>query len=317
MRQTFTDLQTQSKDYISQSAGTLAGQSIANYVKKEINKSIAYIKTDLKAYIIFADDYSFTTVDAQQAYDLPVDFSKLDAATLTVGGIAYPLRPISSRNEWNRINEIDFSGITIPQYIFVDKKDFSIYPIPQDAYSGTLTYVPDSREMINEDYTTGTVTATNDDETITGAGTTWTAPMVGRWFKEDADANWYRLETFTSTTSMELDRTYQGTTTAGGTTYTIGEMPDLPGELHEYIPHRVAAQFYALQKDFSSAQGHTNFFKYGTYAPSGRDLRRPSGGIEGAKARYAKRDTGALVYRNKVRISRFYEAWSTTLSSTI
>ena len=55
------------------------------------------------------------------------------------GGVAYPLIVIQSQLEWNRINQIDFSGTTIPQFIFPRRDDFGIYPTPQDAYTVSLT----------------------------------------------------------------------------------------------------------------------------------------------------------------------------------
>jgi len=37
--------------------------------------------------------------------------------------------------------------------------------------------------LSNADYTTGTITLTDEDATVTGAGTTFTAGMVGRYLK--------------------------------------------------------------------------------------------------------------------------------------
>lgn len=317
-RETYTTLTNTTKDYISASSGSLSGgTTIANFVALEVNKAIRNIKSQLQAYITFADDYSFTTVASTQAYDLPANFNRFVAATLSVGSVAYPLREIQSKLQWNKINEIDFSGTTIPQFIFVDHKSFSIYPTPAAAYTGSLTYIPIEKDLDTADYTTGTITLTNGDETVAGAGTTFTADMVGRWLKGTTDGNWYKIATFTNATSLELDYTFQGTT--GATlAYTIGESPNIPVELHELIPHRAAAQWYSgPRKDFSSAQGHLNFYRYGTFVPTANDIRMPQGGIEGAKRRYARRGTSHMIYRNKSRVSRFDDRFSLTLSSTI
>ncbi len=69
-------------------------------------------------------------------------------------------------------------------------------------------------------YTTGTVTATNGSATITGSGTTFTSAMVGRKIKVGSDNAYYRIKTFTSATSIDLEANYQGTT-ASAQTYTI------------------------------------------------------------------------------------------------
>jgi hypothetical protein len=61
-------------------------------------------------------------------------------------------------------------------------------------------------------YSTGTVTMTEDSATVTGSGTTFTEGMVGRQFKVSNRV--YTIATFTSTTSIALDQTWQDATEA-------------------------------------------------------------------------------------------------------
>jgi len=82
--------------------------------------------------------------------------------------------------------------------------------------------------MVGTDYTTGDVTVDVTTGLVTGNGTTFTAAMVGRGFKATGHTTWYRIKTFTSTTSItiedDLDDTataYTGGAIAGGTAYTI------------------------------------------------------------------------------------------------
>lgn len=70
------------------------------------------------------------------------------------------------------------------------------------------------------EYTTGTVSITDGSAVITGTGTTWTAAMVGRKIRFEGSIANYTIKTFTSTTSITLDQTYQGTTDTDAT-YTI------------------------------------------------------------------------------------------------
>lgn len=70
------------------------------------------------------------------------------------------------------------------------------------------------RIVTDVDYTTGTVTATNGSRTITGSGTTFLSAHIG-WhisFDNDTTLSWYRIRAFTSSTQIELDAAYQGTT---------------------------------------------------------------------------------------------------------
>ena len=82
--------------------------------------------------------------------------------------------------------------------------------------------------QIGTSYTTGTVTVDVTTGLVTGSGTTFTSAMVGRSFKADGHTTWYRVKTFTNTTSMvieddldDVDSAYTGGAIAGGSTFEI------------------------------------------------------------------------------------------------
>lgn len=77
-------------------------------------------------------------------------------------------------------------------------------------------------------YTTGTVAVANTTGVVTGSGTTFTSSMVGRPFKADGHTTWYRVKTFTSTTSITIEddsdddtSAYTGGAISAGATYEI------------------------------------------------------------------------------------------------
>lgn len=81
---------------------------------------------------------------------------------------------------------------------------------------------------IGTDEITGTVTVDVTTGVVTGAGTTFTAAMVGKGFKADGHSTWYRVKTFSSTTSIvieddldDVDSAYTGGAIAGGATFTV------------------------------------------------------------------------------------------------
>lgn len=81
---------------------------------------------------------------------------------------------------------------------------------------------------VGTDITTGTVTVDVTTGLVTGSGTTFTSTMVGRGFKATGHTKWYRVKTFTNTTSMviedDLDDTataYTGGAIAGGSSFTV------------------------------------------------------------------------------------------------
>lgn len=69
------------------------------------------------------------------------------------------------------------------------------------------------------DVTTGTLTLTNASRTITGSGTSFLSSYVGWhiYFPQDSILNWYKINHYTSSTQVELDVPYQGTSGSGKT----------------------------------------------------------------------------------------------------
>lgn len=309
-RETFGSLRTTSQDYVSDAtAGTLT------FLDKEINKAIRLIRTNLKAYITHEPPTTINTLNGVQFYDFPVDIFKIEAATLTIGGVAYPLQVVNSYTMWNKINQITFSGSTIPQFIFPRMLDFGIYPTPSGIFPIALTFHPREIDMSVADYTTGTADVTKDSATVTGSGAAvWTDRMVGRWFKIDTDGEWYRIKARAGNT-FTLHKKYEGVTDLL-LAYTLGESPNIPDELHELIPHKAASSFYSgPRKDYAAAQSELNYFWTGDFNNSDRSLKNKHGGLLGAIVRYSKGDESAMVYREShTGVNRFDERWSTTLS---
>jgi hypothetical protein len=318
-RQTFTQLQTTSKDYISQASGSFASSTVANFIKEHINKRYHFIQSKLGGFITTDLPQTCSTVDGQQRYHYPQNiYPPITSATLEIGDVYYPLKIVQNQMEWDKLNEISFSGTAYPQYIYPMRDHFEVWPKPQ-ADGDTITLVASmlDRDMTAEDYTTGTVTLTANSATVTGSGTTYTAAMVGRWFQGNADQFWYRIAGFTSTTVITLESVFEGSTVAGDT-YTIGEVPEIPPELHELIPHGVAADFYAgPRKDFKAAQAHNNYFWTGDFMNSSRNVKSAVGGLIGAINKYSRRGDSAIVHKNIEVADLYDERWTATLSSSI
>lgn len=96
--------------------------------------------------------------------------------------------------------------------------------------SGTLIghYAPVTI-IRGEAYSTGTVTVTNGDATVTGAGgATWTEDMVGSVFVS-ADGLYYTIASFTNATEIELSAVYAGGTLGGQTYNFYPRLPDREG----------------------------------------------------------------------------------------
>ncbi|HEC65536.1 MAG TPA: hypothetical protein ENI23_09590 [bacterium] len=317
-RQTLSSILLTSQNYVSdaETSSKTALSDTQTFLKKEINNGMRLIFNRLRMHEIQRVQTASTVAD-QQFYHKPPDFGTLQVATLTVGGIAYPLEIVDSYNQWNILNETTFTGASIPQFIFVRRDDFGIWPIPANSSDTiTLTYNLLQKDLINIDYTDGTVSTTQNDATVTGSGTTFTAGMVGRWFKADSDGEWYRITSFTNSTSIELESVFEGTAVSGDT-YIIGESPEIPTELHELLPHFAAAKFYAgPRRDATKAQEQLNYFYTSDFFNTSRRMNNAAGGLLYAVARYAAggRSNSRLVRKLRSPVSRYDERFRTTLS---
>lgn len=201
---------------------------------------------------------TFGTVADQQFYDLPADAIRVKTIVVTIDGVPYPLEEIEDEDMWNELNMRE-STSDIPEYFFVrGGSEFGLFPKPSTTTANAIAvrYERRMRDMSAADYTAGTITLTNDSTTVTGVGTTFIEAMVGRWIRIDdpnGDGMWYKIEDFTSTTVLVLERKYQGDT-LGTANYTIGEMPDIPEEFHENIVDYACYRYYRKRKDRSMAR---------------------------------------------------------------
>lgn len=260
-----------------------------------------------------------STVVGQQYYHNPAGIVNIESATVTVGSVSYPIIPVDSQLVWDSINETLISTTAIPKFIFGRRDDFGIWPTPQGVYTITLNTHTRDRSLTVADYTTGTVTATNNSTSITGSGTTWTTAMIGRWFTlNDATAQdqgqWYRIADVPATTTLTLETSYQGASVSDKT-YRIGESPELPEEAHILLAAGCSADYYAgPRQDVAKGTWWNNVFWTGDGQNSNREGDF-SGGILGLKERYAGRTDSAIIRHHRVRFSSNDKNWATTISS--
>ena len=261
-----------------------------------------------------------TTVAGTQYYPLIPGVMTLDSLTVTIGSVTYTLTPIYDQAIWNQLNALTIQPSAIPQYYLPRKEDYGLWPIPQAAYTVKPYGFTRDRNLSVEDYSASTVTVTIADATVTGAATTFTADMVGRYFTVTSEVPghnyWYRIITFTSTLSIELDRPWHHATQAG-VSYIIGESPEIPEETHILLPDGTAADFYSgLRSSTEKATWFNNKFWTGDGNNSsrnvgGEDIR---GGLIGLINNYKNRDKNPLVYRQPGPISPYWKVWASSIS---
>jgi len=126
------------------------------------------------------------------------------------------------------------------------------------------------------DYTTGTITGTLGNATITGIGTNWTSSspnMVGCYIQPTNDTNWYEIQTVNSATSITLTEPLAVAVTGG--IYTLRTTYyDLPANCYKVFDVRqtntpaklTCLGIYSIdlfQPDINTTSNPTGYFLFG------------------------------------------------------
>jgi len=221
------------------------------------------------------------TVADQQYYHNPPGVVDIENVNVDIGDMNIPLQVVNSQQTWDHLNYVTISNY--PTHIFPRRDDFGLWPIPDDAYTINFASHLRDRNLTTADVTTTTVTVANNDATVTHVGTSFVAGMVGRWFKVDTDGQWYRIASYTSTSVIELESVYEGSSGAG-LSYVVGESPELPDEAHVLLSYGTTADYFrGPRKDTKTANSWESMYI------RGRDE---------VKKRYASRSNDRLIRRN-------------------
>lgn len=323
MRETYSTLLQQCKDFcIDDETSTTSGLSASSsFLSRQINNTIQYLFQEIRNYKSQPLPKTMNTVEDQTYYHNPPNLLSIESITLEIGEIDYPLTVINSQSEWDRLQQVDITSSTIPLYYFPRQSDFGIYPTPtEDDLTVTLVgnFLPSRLSVVDD--STGTVSVTQDSITVTGVGTAFTSAMIGRWFCEAdsnglAVGNWYRVTSYASTTSIELESVFEETSLSGSS-YIIAQSPEIPEELHQYIPYRAAASYYAtIRRDPTQAQRLMNYFYTGDYFNPNRG-GGIKGGVLGIINRYKNtgRGNSQIANLHKSRSGGRSEAWTVELT---
>lgn len=201
-----------------------------------------------------------------QGYRLPENFRTLSDFYVTVGTTQYRADLIQDYELWRQINATTTQSTSdYVEFVFIMNDRILLWPIPSSACTATIIYRTIDKQLVNDNYTTGTITTlTNGASAVTASGSTFTSAMVGRYFKIDSDGGWYKISAFGTTTTLTLAEEYQGVSIAAGTeTYTIGEMPNLPPDTHDLPVYYAVWRWALFRKDVQLAREYERMWKEG------------------------------------------------------
>lgn len=263
-----------------------------------------------------------TTVASQQFYHLPAGVINIEAATIQINTNFYtPLQVIDSLDYWNYLNQLVLTG-PYPRAIFPRQDDFGLWPIPASALTITLNAHMSDRNLSVADYTTGTVSISQNSQLLTGVNTVWTAAMIGRYFHmndetQQGQGKFYRIGGYSGATGLTLESSYNDTTVAGKT-YRICQMPELPTELHSCLEAGLVADYYSGPKsDTAKATWFNNTYYTGDGNNNDRVGRNVKGGLLGAIEKYSGRsDSGIVKKRTPQSDVAELIPWATTVTLT-
>lgn len=213
------------------------------------------------------------TVADQSEYQLPNDIGQLINVTIQNGTTIYSPILISSKQQWDLINQTTTWTADYPQYYYLNKQNGTVdfYPTPSTAdLPITFNYYKKYKDLTIADYTTGTITtATNGSKAIVGSGTSWTAKMAGRYIRitdsntaDTGDGFWYEVASVTDATNLTLVKDYQGISiSTGSASYELAQVSLIP-EQHQMIPVYKALIIYftSIQPEANQATLYQNLF---------------------------------------------------------
>lgn len=213
------------------------------------------------------------TTQGVQFYPLPANVSKLKNDTITIGQLVYTPAPVQSIQEWTKLNALPYNS-DIPAYFYIYNGGIGFWPIPSSTGNViTLNCQIVAPDMTYSDYSTGTITVSQNSNVVTGSGTTWSSVFptnVDLTYANiflsvnppKGDGILYQVQMFTSDTNALLSRPIANQITGSGATYTIGQYPYLKADFHDAIVYgALRIYFNSIVKNADSYSLYNSLFQ--------------------------------------------------------
>ncbi len=258
---TCTTYQSDFTDLTGNTAATNSARGL-----KLVNDALRYL-----IFTFFFNEASYTvpggTVASQAGYTLPFNNKQIINSTVLIGSVLWQPKEIGTRAQYDALNVITFTN-DFPQFYYIYNNQLLLWPAPaSNGNAITINFKRRIKDLSAADYATGTVTVTNGSTAVTGAGTSWTTNMAGRWINvpqttsnaTSGDNEWYQIASVTNGTALVLNNQYQGvtaTSTSGG--YVIGEVPILPEDFQDLPLYRA---FYIYFTSLAPDKGKAEYYK--------------------------------------------------------
>jgi len=275
-------------------------------VTYDVDRRISDSIVTLDSTITSAADISSTSYTLfQDTFDLPSDFVAMDESFTeeSWGGMEY-VHP----TEWLRVVRYYQSTSNTPRFYTIrgnpdvpGRMSLSLFPYPDSARTVDFIYQRRPRDVTLDSYTTGTVSVSASSTTITGSGTTFTAPMVGSVIRLSADStnlpsgfagsNPYSVErnirVFTSATSLTVDDTIDSA--YSGVKFRISDPLDLEDGAMIECFFRCAERHVSILRQMKNQTLATQLYQDALIRAEEADARSFMGRAAGYHPSYAQR----------------------------
>lgn len=252
------------KDEFQQTAGIDSGSTDDTLGQELMN--YYYHKLVRAGNFNFAEyEQDITTVADTYKHTLSPRYGRMKSVAYVDGTNIRPLHEVTSWEQWRTIRSGTPSAE--PTHFIVVKgasgpvqSQLWLWPTP--SVSDKTIRVIYNRRVKNlsaDNYTTGTITATNDSTTVVVSGTTFTAAMAGRAIQLPDDL-WYDVASVTDSTNLEVASAYDGTTTAGAS-YIVGDVPLVPEDFQLGIVDGALSTWWRKKRQYEDAAYHLSLWK--------------------------------------------------------
>lgn len=210
-----------------------------------------------------------------QDYAIPAMISKITSSYISVGQLRFVPVPILTRVDWDRVNFLPYTS-DIVNYAYIYNGTLRFWPIP--STTGNIIQfnykarVPDLSFLFTggntpwtsgttpTDYTAGTITPPAvGGINVIGVATSWNTTgkfplntdvsyfnLFLRIDPPNGDGIWYPISQFNSDTSLTLASPMQRqSSSAGGATYSIGQIPVLQEDFQPMVPYGFLLTYFS------------------------------------------------------------------------
>lgn len=220
------------------------------------------------------DEWYADSVASQESYRMAHSYRRLLNVWYINSDNKYMPKEIMSNREWTEKSALSTTS-DYPDFFHIFADYIHFYPKFSTAGIDIhMRFIKSEKEFSNwTNYTTGTLSVTQNTSAVTGSGTSWTSSMIGRSIL--LDGLWYEISNVGSTTSITLAKTFEGATITAGT-YTIGEVTSIPDGFQDMLWQRPASIYFMQKGEEERANFYLSLYKDGLIDLKSRFLTKTS-----------------------------------------